>query len=228
MKDYQEDFIKVCVENQILEFKDEGFVLKSGRVSPYFFNAGLFDDGKLLTNLSHAYARTLSDPENSFQFDHVFGPAYKGIPLAVATCQMLASLGMNVSYAFNRKEVKDHGEGGCIVGAPINGKNIVIIDDVITSGTAIRETVDIITKSGGNLTGILVAVDRQEKRGDSEDSAIDSLRTEFRSVNIQAIITLDDIIAFAKRNGSIPQGMISRLEAYQEKWGVKLKYDRRI
>src|SRR5437762_10733119 len=144
MQDYQREFLQVSLDNAILKFRNEGFILKSGRVSPYFFNAGLFNNGNLLSRLSTAYAKAILDPANSFKFDVLFGPAYKGIPLAVATCQALTMLGSNVEYSFNRKEIKDHGEGGSIVGASLKGKKVVIIDDVITSGKAIRDAVEII------------------------------------------------------------------------------------
>jgi orotate phosphoribosyltransferase len=218
MRDYQLDFLKVSLDNNVLKFREDGFVLKSGRNSPYFFNAGMFNTGFLLSELSSAYAKAVLDPLNSFEFDVLFGPAYKGIPLAVATSQALANLGKDVEYSFNRKEVKDHGEGGSIVGSALKGKRIVIIDDVITSGKAIREAVDIIKKEGGTLTGILVAVDRQEQTQDSESSAIESLKKEL-GINIQAVITLQDIIEFTK--ASLDAETVQRLEAYRNQYGVK-------
>jgi len=223
MKDYQKDFLEAARENEILLFDEDGYTLKSGRISPYFFNAGLFNNGNLLRTVSKAYASALIDPQNSFDFDVLFGPAYKGIPLAVATCQTLATSGINASYSFNRKEVKDHGEGGSIVGAPLKGKKIIIIDDVITSGKAIREAVDIISKAGGTLTGILVAVDRQEKREEGiNESAIESLEKDLDSVNIRAIITLQDIIEFTRFKGSsISEEIRTKLEEYQSRWGVR-------
>jgi len=217
MRPYQRDFLQVSLDNDILNFRDEGFVLKSGRLSPYFFNAGLFNTGHLLSKLSTAYANAILDPANGFEFDVLFGPAYKGIPLAVATVQALAVLGTDKEYSFNRKEVKDHGEGGSIVGASLKGKKVVIIDDVITSGKAIREAVEIIRLEGGVLTGILVAVDRQEQTLESTTSAIESLRLEIK-INVQAIITLQDIIEFTKT--TLGEDTVQQLEAYRKRYGV--------
>src|SRR5271156_3625170 len=197
MREYQRQFLQVCLDNEVLKFRKDGFVLKSGRISPYFFNAGLFNNGKLILQLSNAYAKAIQDPVNSLSFDVLFGPAYKGIPLAVMTCQALAGLGTDVEYSFNRKEAKDHGEGGNIVGASLKGKKVVIIDDVITSGKAIREAIGIIEKEGGKLTGIVIAVDRQEQTLDSPLSAIESLKREV-GINVVAIITLQDIIEFTR------------------------------
>lgn len=216
MKQYQRDLLDICLRYDILTFRKEGYVLKSGRLSPYFLNAGLFNTGYLLSQLSGAYSRAILDASKPFEFDVLFGPAYKGIPLAVATCQSLTALGSNVDYSFNRKEAKDHGEGGNIVGAPLKGKKVLIIDDVITSGKAIREAVEIIRREGGLLVGILVAVDRQERTQDSALSAVESLKKEL-NVNIQAIITLQDIIEYTKDTlGADAQ----RLEAYREQYGV--------
>src|SRR5205814_8970961 len=176
----------------------------------------------LLTQLAAAYAKAILDPVNSFDFDVLFGPAYKGIPLAVATCQSLAQLGSNVEYSFNRKEIKDHGEGGSIVGAELRGKKVLIIDDVITSGKAIREAVEIITREEGLLIGILVAVDRQEKTLESEMSSIESVREEV-NVNVQAIITLENIIEFTKE--ILGDEAAQQLVGYQERYGVKTYRD---
>ena len=218
MRPYQRDFLQASLDNDILKFRNEGFILKSGRLSPYFFNAGLFNTGHLLSKLSSAYAHAVLDPSNGFDFDVLFGPAYKGIPLAVATVQALATLGTDKEYSFNRKEVKDHGEGGSIVGASLKGKKVVIIDDVITSGKAIREAVEIIRLEGGVLTGILVAVDRQEQTLESTTSAIESLKHEIK-INVQAIITLQDIIEFTKT--TLGEETVQQLEAYRKRYGVK-------
>jgi len=218
MRPYQLDFLQVSLDNDILKFRNEGFVLKSGRLSPYFFNAGLFNTGRLLSQLSTAYAHAILDPANAFDFDVLFGPAYKGIPLAVATVQALATLGTDKEYSFNRKEIKDHGEGGSIVGASLKGKKVVIIDDVITSGKAIREAVEIIRLEGGVLTGILVAVDRQEQTLESTTSAIESLKDEL-NINVQAIITLQDIIEFTRK--TLGKETVQQLEAYRKQYGVK-------
>jgi len=218
MREYQRQFLQVCLDNEVLKFRKDGFVLKSGRISPYFFNAGLFNNGKLILQLSNAYAKAIQDPVNSLSFDVLFGPAYKGIPLAVMTCQALAGLGTDVEYSFNRKEAKDHGEGGNIVGASLKGKKVVIIDDVITSGKAIREAIGIIEKEGGKLTGIVIAVDRQEQTLDSPLSAIESLKREV-GINVVAIITLQDIIEFTRT--TLSTDMAEALEAYRAKFGVQ-------
>jgi orotate phosphoribosyltransferase len=218
MRDYQQEFLQVSLDNAILSFRKEGYILKSGRLSPYFFNAGLFNSGYLLMRLANAYAKAVLDHTNGFDFDVLFGPAYKGIPLAVATCQALAILGSNIEYSFNRKELKDHGEGGNIVGASLKGKKIVIIDDVITSGKAIREAINIIKAEGGILTGILVAMDRQEQTLNSTSSAIESIRKEF-DVNVQAIITLENIIEFTKN--TLGADTVQQLQAYRAQYGVK-------
>jgi orotate phosphoribosyltransferase len=219
MRDYQRDFLEVVLNNEILKFRQEGFVLNSGRLSPYFFNTGLFNSEKLLSQLSTAYANAILDPNNEFAFDVLFGPAYKGIPLAVATCQTLAHLGSNVEYAFNRKEIKGHGEGGSIVGASLSGKRVVIIDDVITSGRAIREAIEIIEREGGILTGIIVALDRQEQTLESTLSAIESLKREIK-IDVRTIITLENIIEFTKN--TLGAEYVQQLEAYQERYGVKV------
>ena len=218
MKEYQRQFLQVSLDNAILDFRKEGYALHSGRLSPYFFNTGLYNSGHLLTQLCTAYAKAVLDPSNDFDFDLLFGPAYKGIPLAVATCSELDHLGHNVEFAFNRKEAKDHGEGGSIVGASPRDKKIVIIDDVITSGKAIREAIDIIKSEGGILTGILVALDRQERSQDSSKSAIQAVQEEY-GVRVQAIITLDDIIEFTK--DTLGVDMVQRLETYRAEYGVK-------
>jgi orotate phosphoribosyltransferase len=219
MKEYQRQFLQVSLDNAILNFRKEGYILKSGRLSPYFFNAGLFNSGHLLTQLCTAYAKAVLDPSNDFDFDLLFGPAYKGIPLAVATCSALDHLGHNVEFAFNRKEVKDHGEGGSIVGASLQGKKVVIIDDVITSGKAIREAIQIIQCEGGILTGILVALDRQERTQESQRSAIQAVVEEF-GVRVLAIITMDDIIEFTK--DKLGLDTLEQLEAYRAEYGIKV------
>ncbi|KAJ3057933.1 hypothetical protein HDU99_007048 [Rhizoclosmatium hyalinum] len=159
IKQYQRDFIKFAIENNVLTFGS--FVLKSGRTSPYFFNSGLFKDGQALALLGKYYAAALVD--SKLDYNVIFGPAYKGIPLVASTAVALYSNhGVNAPYSFNRKEKKDHGEGGSIVGSALAGK-IVVIDDVITAGTAIRESVDIIKASGAELVGVLISLDRQER-----------------------------------------------------------------
>ncbi|KAK8207519.1 phosphoribosyltransferase-like protein [Phyllosticta capitalensis] len=224
---YKAAFLDACVSADALKFGT--FTLKSKRISPYFFNAGLFHRADLVRSISSAYAQTLASQvsENPlFEFDVVFGPAYKGIPLAATTVDKLADIDVkkfgNVSYSFNRKEAKDHGEGGNIVGAPLKGKKIIIVDDVITAGTAIREAIDIIKKEGGTLVGILIAVDRQEKTPSATDddgtprpSAIGEVRKQY-GIPVLSILCLDDIIEFAKSKASEEE--FKKLLEYREKY----------
>ncbi|KAF2662390.1 orotate phosphoribosyltransferase [Lophiostoma macrostomum CBS 122681] len=229
LPEYKQAFIEASVSAGALQFGT--FTLKSKRVSPYFFNAGLFHRADLLRSISAAYAHTLkahgeSDP--SFQFDVLFGPAYKGIPLAAATVDKLADLDLGKygkkSYSFNRKEAKDHGEGGNIVGASLKGRKIVIVDDVITAGTAIREAIEIIKKEGGDLVGILVAFDRLEKLpsatdddGTSRPSAIGELRKQY-GIPVLAILTLDDVVEYLRSLGS--EDDLKRLDEYRAKYNA--------
>jgi orotate phosphoribosyltransferase len=188
MKDYQREFIDFAISAGVLRFGE--FTLKSGRSSPYFFNAGLFNTGEHLAKLGRCYAQAISDSQ--IDFDVLFGPAYKGIPLAAATSIALADHHQrNVPWCFNRKEAKDHGEGGNLVGAGLNGK-VLVIDDVITAGTAIRESVDIIRQAGATLSGVVIALDRQE-RGRDERSAIQEVE-ETLGIKVTSIVTLADLL----------------------------------
>ena len=190
MKDYQKEFLHFVIENSILRFGE--FHLKSGRVSPYFFNAGLFSTGSKLGFLAQSYAAAIADLTQDY--DVLFGPAYKGIPLAAATALSLSTRhGIDKPYCFNRKEAKDHGEGGFIVGAPLTGR-VLVVDDVITAGTAIREAVEIIQSAGAQLASIAVAMDRQE-RGLGETSAIQEIEQIF-CIEVTHIISLQNIIDF--------------------------------
>ena len=173
MHDYQHAFIEFAIRRNVLRFGE--FTLKSGRTSPYFFNAGLFNTGDDLLQLSKAYAAAIA--RSGLDYDIIFGPAYKGIPLATVTAMALAGSGTSKPFAFNRKEKKDHGEGGNIVGAPLAGR-VLIVDDVITAGTAIRESIDLIRGAGAEPAGVLIALDRQEK-GNGERSAIQEVEQEF-------------------------------------------------
>jgi len=226
-------FLQTCITAEALKFGS--WTLKSGRISPYFFNAGIFHRADLLRSISTAYAVTLSTHSPAIEFDVLFGPAYKGIPLATATVDKLAELDPgrfgSVSYSFNRKEAKDHGEGGSIVGSSLKGKRVVIVDDVITAGTAIREAIEIIRKEGGQLVGIIVALDRLEKTPQLDNdgrpvppeleddqprpSAIGQLRKQY-GIPIFAILTLDDVMNFAREKGA--QDDVTRLEAYRAKY----------
>ena len=212
MKDYQKDFINFVLEVGALKFGE--FKLKSGRISPYFFNAGLFNQGKHLSQLGHFYAQAIED--SGMDFDVLFGPAYKGIPLATATAMALNdSFNKNIPYSFNRKEAKTHGEGGNIVGHPLTG-DILIIDDVITAGTAIREAMDIISASGATAKGVIVALDRQEK-GKGERSAIQEVEQDF-GLSVLSIINLSSVINYLKQGND--QKLITRIETYREHYGV--------
>ena len=212
MEQYQKDFVDFTLETGVLKFGE--FTLKSGRISPYFFNAGLFNTGSHLSQLGNFYAQAIE--ASNLQFDVLFGPAYKGIPLAAATAIALNdNFNRNVPYSFNRKEVKDHGEGGSIVGHPLEG-DILIIDDVITAGTAIREAQDIINANDANTKGVIVALDRQEK-GKGELSAIQEVEQIF-GIRVLSIINLSHIIEHLKTSKN--EDVVSRIESYRSQYGI--------
>jgi orotate phosphoribosyltransferase len=214
MQDYKREFIQFAIDNQVLRFGQ--FTLKSGRISPYFFNAGLFNTGVQLARLGRYYAAAIQD--SGIAFDTLFGPAYKGIPLASAAAIALAEHhGRNVPWCFNRKEAKDHGEGGNIVGAPLQGR-ILIIDDVITAGTAIRESMEIIDKAGAQAAGVVIALDRQE-RGKGALSAIQEVEQNF-GMQVVSIITLADLMQFLEGDASLGQHL-EAVRAYRAEYGVK-------
>jgi orotate phosphoribosyltransferase len=214
MQDYKREFIQFAIDNQVLRFGQ--FTLKSGRISPYFFNAGLFNTGVQLARLGRYYAAAIQD--SGIAFDTLFGPAYKGIPLASAAAIALAEHhGRNVPWCFNRKEAKDHGEGGNIVGAPLQGR-ILIIDDVITAGTAIRESMEIIDKAGAQAAGVVIALDRQE-RGKGELSAIQEVEQNF-GMQVVSIITLADLMQFLEGDATLGQHL-EAVRAYRNEYGVK-------
>jgi len=213
MQDYQKEFIEFSLSSNVLRFGE--FTLKSGRVSPYFFNAGLFNTGEALSKLGKYYAQALKD--SGIKFDVLFGPAYKGIPLA-SSCAMslFTEHSINTPYSFNRKEVKTHGEGGNIVGAALEGK-VLIIDDVITAGTAIREAMDIISNAGAEASGVLIALDRQEK-GTGELSAIQEVEQQY-NIPVSSIIKLTDLIEYIKNKGKFKEFLPS-VEAYRKQYGI--------
>ena len=212
MEQYQKDFVDFTLETGALKFGE--FTLKSGRISPYFFNAGLFNTGSHLSQLGKFYAQAIE--ASNLKFDVLFGPAYKGIPLATATAIALNdNFNRNVPYSFNRKEAKDHGEGGSIVGHPLEG-DILIIDDVITAGTAIREAQDIINANGANTKGVIVALDRQEK-GKGELSAIQEVEQIF-GIRVLSIINLSHIIDYLKASKN--EDVVSRIESYRSQYGI--------
>lgn len=206
-------FIEFILQAGVLKLGQ--FTLKSGRQSPYFFNAGLFNTGAQLATLSQAYAATIAD--HQLDFDVLFGPAYKGIPLAATTSVALAqNHQMNLPYAFNRKEAKTHGEGGNIVGHPLEG-NILIIDDVITAGTAIRESMDMIHQAGAKPAGVVIALDRMEK-GQGEQSAIQEVENDY-GIPVTSIINLNDIIDYLATQPEAEQ-YLSAMQAYREQYGI--------
>jgi orotate phosphoribosyltransferase len=201
----KERFIRLALDCEVLKFGD--FTLKSGRLSPYFFNAGLFYQGELLRQLGHFYANTLITHKIDCQ--HLFGPAYKGLPLATATAIALAELGIDVTVTFNRKETKPHGEGGELIGAPLHGKT-VIIDDVITAGTAFRQAQSLIKQHGGQLNAVVIALDRCES-GLTNQSAIAEIAAQ--GIKVLSIITFFDLVDYLQRDGQTKD--VERLLAYQ-------------
>ena len=210
---YKMQFIDNAISSGALKFGE--FTLKSGRISPYFFNAGEFYRGAALSNLGKCYAAAIV--ESGIQFDVLFGPAYKGITLAAATAVALASqFNIDVPYCFNRKEAKDHGEGGVLVGAPLEGK-VLIIDDVITAGTAIREVMSVIDKSGAKAAGVVIGVDRQE-RGNGSNSAIQDVEIDY-SLSVFSIIDITDILTYLQEKSNSVE-LVSSIESYREKYGV--------
>ena len=212
MFDYQKDFISYALDCGVLKFGE--FLLKSGRTSPYFFNTGLFNTGAQLGKLGHFYAQALL--QSGIQPDILYGPAYKGIPLVSATSIAYAQItGGDIPFAFNRKEAKDHGEGGSLVGAPLKGK-VIILDDVITAGTSVRESVEIINHAGATPAGVLIALDRQEK-GLNECSAIQEVQDRY-AMPVIAIITLANIIDYLKAEAADEQ--LAAIEAYQRLYGI--------
>ncbi len=212
MQDYQREFLQFAIDNEVLRFGE--FTLKSGRISPYFFNAGLFNHGAQLARLGRYYAAAIVD--SGIEFDVLFGPAYKGIPLAAATAIALADHhGRDVPYCFNRKEAKDHGEGGNLVGAPLKGK-ILIIDDVITAGTAIRESFDIINAAGASAAGVIISLNRQE-RGKGDRSAIQEVE-EDAGIPVISIVALEQLIAYMQEKGD--NDKVAAMQAYRNEYGV--------
>ncbi|HEB96829.1 MAG TPA: orotate phosphoribosyltransferase [Sedimenticola thiotaurini] len=213
MQEYQREFLDFALEVGVLKFGE--FTLKSGRVSPYFFNAGLFNTGASLARLGRYYARTIVD--SGIAFDVLFGPAYKGIPLAAVTAAALFEHhGIDVPYAFNRKEAKDHGEGGSIVGHALTGR-VLIIDDVITAGTAVREAMEIIGANGAAPAGVVIALDRQEK-GREERSAIQEVEQDY-GIPVAAIVRLRELTEYLAEKPDSGEAL-QRIDAYRQAYGV--------
>ena len=215
MNDYQSRFLELCIHNEILLFGE--FTLKSGRISPYFFNAGRFDNGLLLSQLASSYGRLISD--NLGTDIMLYGPAYKGIPLAAATAvQMSEKQHINIPYAFNRKEAKDHGEGGNIVGSPLSGK-VVVIDDVITAGTSVSESAEIIHSAGAELHAIVIALDRQEIADGDSLSAVKKVEDRY-GAPVLSLLKLENLVEYI-RDSSKFQNYFESIDAYRTRYGQR-------
>ena len=215
MRDYQQDFLDFAIGHGVLRFGE--FTLKSGRISPYFFNAGLFNRGAALARLGRYYAARITDA--GLSFDLLFGPAYKGIPLVAAVAIALAEQqGRDVPWCFNRKEAKDHGEGGLIVGAPLQGRAL-IVDDVITAGTAIRETMQILQTHGAIPAGVVIALDRQE-RGQGQLSAVQEVE-HAHGITVTPIVTLNDLMAYLDGQPGYATPLAA-LRSYQTQYGISV------
>ncbi len=213
MKAYQREFIEFALNKQVLKFGE--FTLKSGRISPYFFNAGLFNTGLDLAKLGRFYAAALMDC--GVEFDLLFGPAYKGIPIATTTAVALAEHHeRDVPYCFNRKEAKDHGEGGSLVGSPLQGR-VMLVDDVITAGTAIRESMEIISAHGATLAGVMISLDRQE-RGRGDISAIQEVERDYHC-KVISIVTLKDVISYLEEKPEMADHLAA-VRQYRQKYGI--------
>ncbi len=213
MENYQREFIELAIEHQALGFGE--FTLKSGRVSPYFFNAGKFQTGRALAHLGRCYAAALV--ASGVDIDLIFGPAYKGIPLAATTAVALADHHQrDLPYAFNRKEAKDHGEGGSLVGAPLEGR-VLIVDDVITAGTAVGESMELIRSAGAEPAGVLIGLNRQE-RGKGALSAIQEVERNY-GIPVISIVNLDDVVTYLKADKARPE-VVAAIEGYRAEYGV--------
>jgi len=211
-RSYKKEFIELCMQLGVLKFGS--FKLKSGRESPYFFNAGLFSTGTAIAALGRAYSDAAVDSD--LTFDMLFGPAYKGIPLVTAAAAALADRhGFDAPFAFNRKEVKDHGEGGMIVGSPLQGR-VLIVDDVITAGTAIRESIDIIRAAGAHPAGVLLALDREERGSVSPLSAVQEVREQF-GIPVIAVISLSDLMHHMDKEGRAAE--LASMQSYRDHYG---------
>lgn len=212
MSDFRQDFLKFALEQNVLKFGE--FTTKAGRQSPYFFNAGLFNDGVSTLALAKFYAEAII--ASKVEFDMLFGPAYKGIILAAATAMMLAEKGVNVPFAYNRKEAKDHGEGGVLVGAPLKGR-VLIIDDVISAGTSVRESVKLIEAEGATPAAVAIALDRMEK-GTGDLSAVQEVEQQY-GLPVVAIANLRDLLAMLENNAEFG-AFLAPVQAYRERYGV--------
>jgi orotate phosphoribosyltransferase len=212
MSDYKAEFVEFAIASNVLCFGE--FKTKAGRMSPYFFNAGLFNDGSKLKRLGEFYAKAIVD--SGIAFDILFGPAYKGIPLAASIAIALADLGRNVPFAYNRKEAKDHGEGGTVVGARLQGR-VLIVDDVMSAGTSVRESVELIRDSGAEPAGVVIALDRME-RGTGGESAVQEVRERY-GIPVVAVVTLDNLVEYLERDAN-RQAELRAVAGYRAEYGV--------
>ena len=210
---YRQDFIRFAVERKVLCFGE--FQTKAGRLSPYFFNAGMFNDGASLKYLTQFYAQAIL--ASKIPFDMLYGPAYKGIPLAVGTSIALVEQGHNVPYCFNRKEAKDHGEGGSVVGAALHGR-VMIIDDVISAGTSVRESLKLISAAGATPCAVVIALDRMEQ-GQNELSAVQEVQRNY-GIPVVSIATLDDLLGYLHEHAGMVQNL-QAVQSYRDRYGVK-------
>ena len=223
-KKLSHEFVAFAIESGVLSFGE--FTTKAGRVSPYFFNAGLFDDGLKISKLASFYAQSLLS--SGIEFDMIFGPAYKGIPLGATLAMELARRGKSVPFAYNRKEVKDHGEGGSLVGAPLKGR-VLIVDDVMSAGTAVRESMALIRQQGATAHAVVIALDRQEMATEKSQDGISDVpysavqyARETLGLNVCAVATLEDLMSYLERNEDPNlQAHLSSVQAYRERYGVK-------
>ena len=213
--DFRQEFIEFAVARNVLRFGE--FKTKAGRLSPYFFNAGLFNDGEALDRLAQFYAKAIS--ASGIAANMLFGPAYKGIPLAAVTAVALARTGRNLAFSYNRKEAKDHGEGGTIVGAPLEGR-VLIIDDVISAGTSVRESVELIRAAGATPAGVVIALDRME-RGNGELSAVQEVQRDY-GIPVVAVACLDDLMKFLRKHPDFKNNEAA-VACYREEYGVAYK-----
>ena len=214
LNDTQKQFIEAAIRASVLRFGE--FKLKSGRLSPYFFNMGNFKSGKDMFEVAECYAKTIL--KSGLAFDVIFGPAYKGIPLCAAVAAALAQHGHNVEFAYNRKEAKDHGEGGCIVGSALKDKRVLVIDDVITAGTATRESVHIIEAEGGKVIGLVIALNRQEKGNDSDLSAVQQIEKDFH-FPVVSIADLNSLVNYLNEGGEL-SAHLEAITKYREMYGA--------
>ena len=223
-KKLSHEFVAFAIESGVLSFGE--FTTKAGRVSPYFFNAGLFDDGLKISKLASFYAQSLLS--SSIEFDMIFGPAYKGIPLGATLAMELARRGKSVPFAYNRKEVKDHGEGGSLVGAPLKGR-VLIVDDVMSAGTAVRESMALIRQQGATAHAVVIALDRQEMATEKSQDGISDVpysavqyARETLGLNVCAVASLEDLMSYLERSEDPNlQAHLSSVQAYRERYGVK-------